>query len=366
MKTSLARLSLHAAICSLPALAAVGPTAPDHDKLNTLIAEHTAQYNFRGTILVEMDGEILHDASYGLANFTFEVPNHKDTKYKIASITKTFTTVLVLMLAEEGKLALDASVATYLPDYHGEGADRVSLHHLLTHTSGRRNMESFGVEMFTKPWLGVYGKPHTVEQIVSGYCSGPLVHDPGTIFEYDNGEFILLGQVIEAVTGKTYLELLNERILVPLDMVHSGMLNHAEVVPGLADTYSWNRDAQRLDRDKPMFIENWGAAGAMYSTVGDLSRFTKALFDFRLITLESLDLMLTPFLDEYGYGLWIRERTFGDESFRYAVRYGRIRGANAVLVRHLDVDLTIIILANTTRTDMAYFASRINEVLLGS
>ena len=149
-------------------------------------------------------------------------------------------------------------------------------------------------------------------------------------------------------------------------MMTSCALNHAEVVPGLADTYSWNRDAQRLDKDRPMFIENWDAAGAMYSTVGDLSRFTDALFNFELITSESLNVMLTPFLEEYGCGLWIRERNYGGDTFRYAVRYGRIRGANAVLVRHLDVDLTVIILANTTRTDMGYFAARINEVLLGS
>jgi CubicO group peptidase (beta-lactamase class C family) len=344
----------------------MSPAVPASDKLDRLIADHTAEFNFHGTILVEMDGKILHHASYRLANYTFEVPNHNDTRYKVASITKSFTAVLVLMLAEDGKLALDAPVATYLPDYTGEGADRATLHHLLTHTSGRKNMETFGVEMFTKPWSSVYGKPHSVDQIVREYCSGPLVDEPGTSFDYDNGEFILLGQVIEAVTGKTYLEVLRERILVPLELDDSGMLDHAEVVPGLADTYSWNRDAQQLDKDSPMYIENWGAAGAMYSTVGDLSRFTKALFDFDLITFESLDLMLTPFLEEYGYGLWIRELTFGNESFRYAVRYGRIRGANAVLVRHLDVDLTIIILANTTRTDMGYFASRINEVLLGS
>jgi CubicO group peptidase (beta-lactamase class C family) len=275
---------LLAALTAVPPLASAWANrselpdpSPPLDKLTQLIAEHTERYNFRGTILVERDGETLHHQSYGLANFTFEVPNHNDTKYKVASITKSFTATLVLMLVEQGKLRLDAPIATYLPDYTGEGADRVTLHHLLTHTSGRKNMEAFGVEMFAKPWSGVYGKPHTMDQIVQNFCSGPLVDDPGTTFDYDNGEFILLGRAIEAVTGKTYEEVLRDHILEPLQLHDSCMLNHAVVVPGLADTYSWNRDAQRL-----------------------------------------------------------------------------------------DIDLTIIILANTTRTDMGYFASRINEVLLGS
>ena len=116
--------------------------------------------------------------------------------------------------------------------------------------------------------------------------------------------------------------------------------------------------------DLPVLMENWYAAGAMYSTVDDVGRFADALYEGRLLRPGTLDAMLTPGLDEYGYGLWIWDQRAGDRSFRAAVRFGGVMGANAVLYRILDEDITIVILGNTNASDMGDFAHRIATTLL--
>jgi D-alanyl-D-alanine carboxypeptidase len=320
-------------------------------KLDTLIRDYAKEHNFNGTILIQNKGKEIYQKSFGVADRAFNVPIDNGTRYKIASITKAFTAVLILQLYEQGKLDLHRTIKTYLPDYAGEAAERVTIHHLLNHTSGMQNMDNIGsAGEAIKNGLDQYQLPHTIDQLLTRYCSGKLVHEPGKVYDYDNAEYIILGKIIERLTGETYAEALKERILMPLGMQDSGLLYQYNIVKNLANTYFSRDDLKRLANDLPVYIENWYAAGAIYSTADDLLKFSNALFGCKLIKQETLSLMLKPGLDEYGYGVWIRTVQVRGKQYRGMERPGRIMGANVLLFHFLDNDLTIIVLSNTDLT----------------
>lgn len=350
-------------LCAAPQLQAKSQA----DALDGFIATYAKQHDFSGSVLVQQDGKRRYERSFGLSDLQHGVANSDQTRYWIASITKLFTAALVLQLQEEGKLDLQATVASYLPDYAVDGADRITVHELLNHTSGLKNFDQVkSLEQALSEGLPTYQAPHTSEQLVRKFGSGPLVHAPGTTFDYNNGDYLLLGKIIERIAGKTYEEVLRERILAPLGMHDTGMLRHADVIKGLASTYSYRDDLKALSNDFPVYPENWYAAGAMYSTLDDVLNFSDALFGSRLLRKDTLALLTTPGLDDYGYGLWVYETRIGNHKHRVAKRPGRIMGAQAQLYRFLDRDLTIVVLANTANTDLDEFVSQIGKAAIGS
>ena len=333
--------------------------------LDAAVRDFAAGHGFNGTVLIQHKGKSVYRQSFGLANRAFNIPINNGTKFKIASITKTFTAVLVLQLYEQGKIDLRASIKTYLPGYAGEGAAHVTIHTLLNHTSGIQNFDTVkSYEEAVKNGIEAYQLPHTSDDLLARYSSGKLVHEVGQVFDYNNADYIILGKIIERVTGKPYEAALNERILGPLGMTESGMLYQREIVSNLANTYWEVAKAAPLINDLPVYPENWYAAGGMYSTASDLLKFADALFGGRLLRPATLGLMLTPGLDDYGYGLWVANAKVGEKRYKVAHRPGRIMGANTVLLRFLDQDLTIIILANTNATDVDAFAFLIGKALL--
>jgi CubicO group peptidase (beta-lactamase class C family) len=332
--------------------------------LDNFISSYAKEQNFQGTILIQKNGNKIYDKSFGAANYQFNVPIKNETKFKVASITKSFTAVLILQLYEQGKIDLNQPIKTYLPAYTGEGAEKVTIHHLLTHTSGIENVEKNETEKFQKPWFDIYQKPYTTEQILTKFCSGKLVSEVGKKFDYNNGEYIILGKIIENIYNKPYEDVLKQQILAPLKMTNSGLFFESKIIDNIANTYSWNDSLKVLENDRPVYIENWYAAGAMYSTTNDLLKFSNALFGFELLKKKTVELMLTPHLSEYAYSFWVREIKINDKKFKTAQRFGRIRGANAVWFRFFDKDLTIIILSNTNRTNLGSFAYTLSEKLV--
>jgi CubicO group peptidase (beta-lactamase class C family) len=325
--------------------------------LGARIREYARKHDFNGTILVEQKQRTTYHAGFGVADRAFAVPIGLDTKFKIASITKAFTAVLILQLYEQGKIDLHAPIRRYLPDYAGEGADRVTLHNLLNHTSGIENFDQIkSYEEAATKGMEVYQLPHSTADLLSKYSSGKLVHEVGKEFDYNNGDYIILGKIIESITGKTYEETLQHQILDPLRMTASGLLYQQQIVRQLAPTYLKVDDAKPLINDLPVYSQNWYAAGAMYSTTRDLLKFSHALFGARLLKSETLNMMLTPGLDGYGYGLWIPRVEIRGKQRRVAHRPGRIMGANVALLRYMDDEVTIIILSNTNATDIDAFA----------
>jgi CubicO group peptidase (beta-lactamase class C family) len=326
------------------------------------IAEYAQAHDFSGTLLVRQRGQPDYRRSFGLAQRAFAAPNAADTRYKIASITKLFTAVLVLQAHEQGRLDLDASIGRYLPDYRGPARDRVELRQLLNHTSGLSNFDQVKTaEQALREGLPPYQKPYTSQQLLDRFCSGALVHAPGTVFDYNNGDYVILGKILERAYGRSYEQILRERILDPLGLRDTGVLRSEALVARLADTYYHLEPGGPLRRDPPMYPENWYAAGALYSSADDTLAFAEALFGGRLLRPESLALMLSPGLDHYGYGLWSYTVQSADGAHRIARRPGAIAGAQAQLYRDLDAELTVVILANTDSVDLDEFAAQIGQ-----
>lgn len=353
-------------ILAFAALTVLAQTAwAEPSRLATMTGDYAARTGFSGTVLVQQGDAIVLKQSFGLADRAFAVPNEPDTRYRIASITKLFTAALVLQLRDEGRIELDAPVRSYLPRYAGNGAEKVPLRNLLNATSGLPNMDTVtSYEEAVAKGIPAYQTPATTDQLLIKYASGPLIRAPGREFDYNNADYIVLGKVVEAVTGQSFADALAQRILRPLGLANTGMLVQSRVLPKLASTYFRPDKQQTFVNDLPMYPENWYAAGAMYATADDLSIFANSLFRKRLLKPDSLKHLLTPGLGEYGLGLWVRDIKVGQRLHRTAERYGSIMGANGVLFRLLDDDLTIIILGNTNAADPGDFAATIARAIL--
>ncbi len=313
---------------------------------------------FDGVVLVRQGGRLRHAEAVGVANVAFNAPSRLDTRYWVCSITKAFTAVLLLQLVDEGRVDPGAAIAAYLPDYAGEAARKVTVHQLLNHTSGLENIDRIpniedvqqGVAAALQDArahgrLPLYQTPYTSDQLLSLFCSGPLVREPGKAFDYNNADYIVLGKIIERLRGKPYEAVLNERIIEPLGMLGSGMLRQSEIVPALAVPCSPAGDV--LAYDTPVYPENWYAAGGAYATAGDVLAFSDALFGGRLLKPESLRRMLAPGLDDYGYGVWSRRRTLAGRSWTVITRPGRVMGSRSQLLHMPEADLTIVMASNT-------------------
>lgn len=326
------------------------------DSLKSFINSYVTKNGFDGTILVQQDSAIIYQESFGIADRRFNIPITRETIYNIASITKAFTAVLILQLVEEGKLELNKPFKTYLPEYPDQVSLKVTLHQLLNHNSGIVLIDTVSsVDNAMKYGLGIFQVPHTSDQILRSFWDKPLANEPGTKFNYNNADYIILGKIIEKIYHKTYEEVLYEKILRPLDMHNSGVMHEKDIIKNLASTYFKDNNSAIFINSIPMFRENWYAAGAMYCSPLDLLKFSNALYGLKLINKRSLDLMLTPGLDNYGYGVWIN----GKSEERRMERYGQIMGINAVWMKFLNNSTTIIILSNTNVANLGELALKI-------
>ncbi|WP_316846985.1 serine hydrolase domain-containing protein [Pedobacter psychrodurus] len=258
------------------------------------------------------------------------------------------------------KLISKKKILDYLPDYKGQGGARVSIHQLLNHTSGMKNTDTAKDENFLKYGIGFYHKPYQLKEIVANFCSNPIVNEPGTKFDYNNGEYMILGRILEVIYNMSYEEILDKQILTPLGMHNSGLISHYKLITGLATPYYKDKSLDHLIPNIPLYVEDFSAAGAMYSCTIDMMKFNNALFSYKLIKQETLAQLLTPGLDGYGYSVWIR----GDLEYKRMERYGRIAGANGAWFHYLNGGLSILILSNTNLTDLGDYANNIGNSIL--
>lgn len=328
--------------------------------MDSLIKNYAKNNNFNGTIIVQKNSSIVYHHSFGSANRQFEIPNSNVTKYHIASITKLFTAVLILRLHEIGKIDLDQPIKTYLPNYKGEGVEKVTIHQLLNHTSGIENCEEIGSD------VEIYRMPNTIDNIITKYCSGKLRWEPGTKFSYNNSEYIILGKIIEELYKKSYEQVLSEMILQPLSMKNSGFAIQSKVIKNLAYSYWRDDKTKEYKNNPPLLIENYHASAAIYSTASDLLKFSNGVFGGKLLTPSSLKLLLTTTLESenYGCGLWIKSLTINKKALPVAQRTGLIWGSSSLLTHYLNRNLTIIFVANTNITDLYHFNQIITELLM--
>lgn len=334
------------------------------DGVDRYIDAFVREHGFSGTILAQQDGEVRYARSFGEADRAFAVPNTRETRYWIASVTKLFTATMVLQLAQEGRIDVAKPAGFYLPDLRGEAASGATVHQLLNHTSGIANFDTVtDVQVALRDGIPYYQLPATTRQLVDRQCGGPPATASGTRFDYNNCDYLVLTLLIETLDGVPYAQALQRRILDPAGLRDTGLLAHAQVVPRLARSYMRFDAEGALANDMPVYPENWAGAGGMYSTADDVLAFADALFDGTLLQRASLDRLLAPGLDEYGYGAWSFETTIGGKPMRVLKRTGGIMGARSQLYRLVDSGTTVVILGNTTDGDLDRFVAEIAKRL---
>ncbi|HLL94695.1 MAG TPA: serine hydrolase domain-containing protein, partial [Spirosoma sp.] len=256
-------------------------------KLDALVSQYVANGQFNGTVLVGEKGQVVFKKGYGMANMEWKIPNTPDTKFRLGSITKQFTAMLIMQLVEQGKLKLDGKITDYLPDYPKATGDKITIHHLLTHTSGIPSYTGF-----PKFFENDSRDPYTPEAFTKKFSDLPLEFEPGTKFSYNNSGYFLLGVILEKVTGKSYATVLKESITTPLKLGDTGYDLAGPLIAKRAAGYEKRNgsyvNAPYLDMSLPY------AAGSLYSTVEDLYRWDQALYSDMLISAQAKQTMFTP------------------------------------------------------------------------
>jgi CubicO group peptidase (beta-lactamase class C family) len=268
--------------------------------------------------------------------------------------------MLVMQLVQEGRLDLEASLADLLPYYRKDTGSRITLHHLLNHTSGIPSYT--GLPSFRE---SAVREPHDVKEFVREFCSGELEFEPGSEFRYNNSGYFLLGAIIEQVTGEGYEEVLRERILGPLDMSSTGYDRSEAILERRAAGYepAWGGyvNAPYLDMSAPY------SAGALYSTVRDLLRWDRALYGDSLLSAAWKRRMFEPGLGDYAYGWVVRERPIGPEGAnRLEVSHGGgINGFNTLIARIPEDRYLVVLFSNVGRAPLSRMSAGIFDVMYG-
>jgi CubicO group peptidase (beta-lactamase class C family) len=333
--------------------------AQDHAaKVQEVLALAHKYNQFNGTALVAENGKVIYKGGFGLANMEWNTPNTPDTKFRLGSITKQFTSMLTLQLVEQGKVKLEGKISDYLPDYRKDIGEKVTVHHLLTHTSGIPSYT--GQPGF---FANVSRNPYKVADFVKQYTSGELEFEPGTKFAYNNSGYFLLGAIIERVTGKTYEQALKEMIFDKVGMKDSGYDLHDPLLQKRASGYqrtaSGYTNAPYLDMSIPY------AAGSLYSTVEDLYLWDQILYTDKLLTQQSKDLMYKPFLQNYAYGWIVTNASFKvkDQPVQVITHGGGINGFTTTIMRFPREKHLIVILDNTGSPNLNRLGQNIAKVL---
>ncbi|MFC1593305.1 serine hydrolase domain-containing protein [Candidatus Neomarinimicrobiota bacterium] len=316
------------------------------------------QNDFHGSVLIAQEGDVILKQGYGYANHDWNIPNSIDTKFKIGSITKPFTAILTMQLVENNLLKLDDTISDYLVDYPSSTGKIITIHHLLTHTSGipdylrlpQFNEDSDSLRLSFEP-----------EELIGIVKDIPLDFEPGTDFQYSNSGYIILGMIIESITGIPWESVVQEQILYPIGMYNTGYDMDGTVTNHRANGYNEIDDGYK---NAPYVdISLFGSAGGLYSTIEDLFLLDQALYTDKLLSKKYRDIMFqshltTPSGNGQGYG-W----DIVINPLRFIGHMGDASGFMCVIARMKDDKNTIIVLSNVHETNLRVLVKEIYDIL---
>jgi CubicO group peptidase (beta-lactamase class C family) len=318
-------------------------------ELDALVQEKNKAGLYDGVVLVARDGQVILSQGYGFADREMKIPNTPQTKFRIASITKQFTAMAILLLQEQGKLNVDDSICNYITNCP-EIFKSVTIRHLLSQSAGIPNTTAYSVPG---------------ESMVSKFAT--LFFPPGEQFKYQDLTYELAGRIIETVSGQSYASFLKQNIFDPLGMSNSGVDDRKQT--DLAKGYS---DAEGDIALQPIYTF---AAGSVYSTVEDMYLWDQALYTDKLLPQSSLKVMFTPQVAipdgeyygfdgstgwSYGFGWFIAPKELG-----YVLHGGTLPGYRAEFRRYMDTKTTIILLTNHEAVALYDTSEAIAEKLFG-
>ena len=310
------------------------------------------------SILVAKDGKPIYRKAFGMANLELNVPSIPENVYEIGSITKQFTAVAILMLQEQGKLSVDDDITKFIPDYPTQG-NTITVHHLLNHTSGIKSytaMESFINEARTDM---------TPTELIDVFKNEPMDFKTGEKFLYNNSGYILLGHIIEVVTGDTYENFIEKNIFEKLGMTSSYYGSNGELIKNRASGYKQDNNGYTNSDYLSMTLPY--AAGSLMSTIDDLLKWQNAIRDNKIISSESLEKAINGSkLNSgedipYGYG-WSKGNVQGSPGYAHG---GGIFGYTTNGLYLKDEDFYIIGLTNCSCKNIGALTQKIAAVAIG-
>ena len=307
------------------------------------------------SVLIAERGTVLIDTAFGFANMELGVRNTPDTRFRVASVTKQFTAMAIMMLASDGKLRISDPVSKYV-DSLPSSWSAITIHHLLRHTSGISDYEEWFDGYTTQAYSDYMSQAHAPARILRDAKARPLDHEPGTKFRYSNSAYIILGFIIERAAGMPYAEFLRTRIHEPLGMTLSGQDRSEEITLNRAQGYRLRPEAgarayfnglQRTDYLNAVYqlMEPPQADAGLITTARDLYRWDQALYTEKLVKRALLDSIFTPGIGDYGYGWFVRS---GPDGITHG-HSGGLPGFSCYIMRIPQTQRTIIVLGNLER-----------------
>jgi CubicO group peptidase (beta-lactamase class C family) len=294
--------------------------------------------HFSGAVLVARNNRVLFEQAYGYANIEWRIPNTLDTKFRLASLTKQFTAVTIMQLQRDGKLRVEDSICQYLSPCPENWAP-VTIHHLLSHTSGIHNFTD-DASFTTDNKLKL-----SHDQIVARFRERPLQFTPGEKFSYSNSNYFLLGMIIEKVTGQSYGDVLSRRLFRPLGMRDTDVDQTQSIVAHRANGYRLGVNGELLNADYEDLSWSFGASG-VYSTLDDLRKWNEALDTDTVLPQPILRRMWTAVKEDYGYGWFAPAISASTLNRRVVYHSGLEGGFVSCMSRFPQEQLLVIVLAN--------------------
>jgi CubicO group peptidase (beta-lactamase class C family) len=333
--------------------ARVGAPAPvQAGAIDGLIASYKEKGLTDANVLVAKDGAPVFRTSFGLANREWEIPNAPDVEFRISSMTKQFTAMAILQLAEHGKLGLDDPISRFVhdapPAWRG-----VTIRHLLTHTSGIPDHTSLP-EWGAQTWMA-----RDPEDLIRFLRDRPLDFAPGSKSQYDSAGYVILGFIVQKVSGQSLSDYLSAHVFTPLGMKHTGFVGY-QIVPHRASGYEREGEREVLDTWRSG-IRNSGAGG-IYSTTDDLLTWDQALYEPKRLGLADLRPMFTNYGHGFGFGYVISAQ----DGHPVWWHNGHGSGFSSAMARYPEDKLTVIVLSNDEGAPVECFSEDLASLYLGS
>jgi CubicO group peptidase (beta-lactamase class C family) len=326
------------------------------NELNNYLQKLAAEDKFSGAVLVARNGQAFYRHASGMADKKRNIPNTIETKFNLGSMNKMFTAVAIAQLAERGKLSFNDTISKHLPEYPNQPvAEKITIHQLLTHTSGLGDYlnEKFYTQL---------SRIRTIGSLLPFFVDSPLLFEPGQGWEYSNAGFVVLGLIIEKVSGESYFDYVRRHIFRPAGMMNTDSYEADKNVSNRAIGYMRVNDQGEPDSEAPR-RENTStrpirgsSAGGGYSTISDMLRFHIALSKFKLVSRKYTEIITTgkvkvppgqP-MNEYAYGFTVST----PNSRRIVGHGGASLGIAGKLEMYPELGYTVVILTNYDLSDM--------------
>ncbi len=339
-------------IAAVLLLVATPSFAQDAARMEQAIQGYVKNRTFMGAVLVARGSDVVLDTGYGSANLEWEIPNTPSTKFRLGSITKQFTAASILLLEERGKLRIEDPISKYILDAPAAWG-RITIYNLLTHTAGIPNFTAL-------PEYNTLKAVNTpVEKTIASFKDKPLDFGPGEEMRYSNSGYLVLGYVIEALTGGSYRKFVLDNIFTPLGMKDSGYDSNTTVIARRASGYM--PSATGLVNAGYVHMSIPHAAGALFSTTEDLLKWEQGLFAGKVISAASLAKMTTPFKNDYAFGLTVRT----DKGRKVIAHNGGIDGFNTSMAYYPESKTVIVVLSNVNGPTAGVLASQLGALAHG-